>query len=72
MTAQPHNFSAAQWKSMAAALGVNVVVTADAFGRTDVRLDREAMIAFRDGAAALGFPDIAAVFAQALGPGGAR
>ncbi|MEU2402785.1 hypothetical protein ABZ609_00365 [Streptomyces rubiginosohelvolus] len=72
MTTQPHNFSAAQWKSMAATLGVNVVVTTDPFGRTDVRLDREAMTAFRDGAAALGFPDIAAVFARALGPEGAR
>ncbi|MFF9688961.1 hypothetical protein [Streptomyces sp. NPDC014623] len=66
MSEQLDNFSAAQWKSMAANLGVDLQVTTDAFGRPDIRLDRKAMTAFRDGALARGFPDIAAVFSQAL------
>ncbi|MFD5874042.1 hypothetical protein [Streptomyces sp. NPDC060322] len=60
------NFSAAQWKSMATNLGVDLQVTTDAFGRPDIRLDRKAMTAFRDDALAHGFPDIAAVFSKAL------
>ncbi|WP_033894388.1 hypothetical protein [Streptomyces anulatus] len=70
MNEQLDSFSAAQWKSMATALGVDLQVTTDAFGRTDVRLDRTAMTAFRDGARAHGFPDIAAVFDQPLNSGG--
>ncbi|MGW0933632.1 hypothetical protein [Streptomyces sp. NPDC002666] len=69
---QPDDFSAAQWKSMATAFGVDLQVSTDAFGRTEVRLDRAAMAAFRDGARAHGFPDIAAVFDQALNFGGGQ
>lgn len=61
------NFSVAEWKRMAYILGLDIEITTDAFGRPDVRLDREAMRGFRDAALANGFADIAAVFSKALG-----
>lgn len=63
---QPDQFSVEEWKRVAAALGVDVEITTDTFGRPDVRLDRKAMRAFRDAALAHGFADIAAVFSKAL------
>jgi hypothetical protein len=66
MTTEPDDFDPASRLSMAAALGVEVETVTDTFGRVDVRLDREAMRAFRDAALAHGFADIAAVFSKAL------
>lgn len=72
MTTVTDDFDPASWLSMAAALGVEVETVTDTFGRTDVRLDREAMRAFRDAALAAGFADIAAVFSKAIGPAGRK
>lgn len=66
MTTETDDYDPASWLSMAAALGVEVETVTDTFGRVDVRLDREAMRAFRDAALAHGFTDIAAVFSRAL------
>lgn len=68
MTTAPDDFDPESWKRIAATLGVEVETVTDTFGRTDVRLDRTAMRAFRDAALANGFTDIAAVFSKALGP----
>lgn len=59
-------FSPEQWLRMATTLGVEVETVTDTFGRTDVRLDRTAMRAFRDAALAHGFADIAGVLSKAL------
>lgn len=61
-------FDPAEWLEIADALGVEVETVTDTFGRTDVRLDRTAMRAFRDAALAHGFADIAGVFSRALKP----
>lgn len=69
MTSMTDDFDPESWLSMAAALGVEVETVTDTFGRTDVRLDRTAMRAFRDAALAHGFTDIASVFSKALNSG---
>lgn len=66
MTTATDDYDPASWLSMAAALGVEVETVTDTFGRTDVRLDRNAMRAFRDAALAQGFADIAGVFSKCL------
>lgn len=68
MTTPTDNYDPAEWLSIAQHLGVEVETVTDAFGRTDVRLDRTAMRAFRDAALTHGFTDIAAVFSSAIKP----
>ncbi|MCX4778126.1 hypothetical protein [Streptomyces sp. NBC_01264] len=71
MTTEPI-FSVAAWKAMAATLGIPVTTTTDAFGRTDVLINRAGMERFRDAALAVGHTDIAAIFTRCLEQGGQR
>lgn len=46
-------------RSICTRLGIETPVVTDAFGRTDVLLDRAAMEKIRDTARATGFPELA-------------
>lgn len=70
MTTEPE-FSPAQWKAVCAAAGVDVETVTDAFGRTDVRIDRPGMERLRDFAQSLGQTEVADFFARGL-TGGQR
>lgn len=62
------DFNPADFLAFAAALGIKTEVFTDAFGRTDVRIDRDGMEKIRDAAQAHGFPDIAARIGRELAP----
>ncbi|WP_282790855.1 hypothetical protein [Streptomyces sp. CC224B] len=65
-------FSNERWKYICAAAGVNVETVTDAFGRTDIRIDRPGMERLRDFAQSLGQTDVADFFARCLNAGGQR
>lgn len=57
-------------RGICAQLGVETPVVTDAFGRTDVLIDRAAMEKIRDTARAAGFPELADGIDQMLTTGG--
>jgi hypothetical protein len=71
MSTEPE-FSVASWKAVCAALDVPVTTVTDAFGRTDVRIDRAGMERLRDAAVAVGHHDVAEIFNRCLNAGGTR
>lgn len=54
------DFDAAGFKSVCALLGIETTTVRDAFGRTQVLIDRAGMEQLRDAAEAHGFGDLAA------------
>ncbi|MCY0943564.1 hypothetical protein [Streptomyces antarcticus] len=71
MTSSPP-FSAALFKSITAALGVETRPTTDAFGRPDFTINRAGMEQLRDGARAVGENDFADRIQQMLDAGGRK
>lgn len=69
MSTEPE-FSVASWKAVCASLDIPVTTVTDAFGRTDVRIDRPGMERLRDAARAVGHDDVADIFERCLNRGG--
>lgn len=65
-------FSPASWKAVCAQLNIPTTTTTDAFGRTDLRIDRAGMERLRDAATAAGQTDVAEIFTRCLAVGGDR
>ncbi|MGW0312060.1 hypothetical protein [Streptomyces flavidovirens] len=65
-------FSPASWKAMCAALDIPVDTDTDAFGRTDIRINRAGMERLRDAAIANGHTEVAEIFTRCLAVGGQR
>ena len=59
-------FNPAQFKAFAANLGIETRTVTDAFGRTDITIDRAGLECIRDAARAHGFNDIANTVEQLL------
>lgn len=71
MSTEPE-FSVASWKAVCAALNVPVTTVTDAFGRTDVHIDRAGMERIRDAARAIGYHHVANIVDRCLDAGGTR
>lgn len=63
-------FSPANWKALCAQLGIEVTTVTDAFGRTDIRIDRPGMERIRDSALLVGELELAEFFDHCLNAGG--
>ncbi|MEU5976313.1 hypothetical protein [Streptomyces sp. NPDC047315] len=65
----PETFNA-RFKGICAALDIPTTTVTDAFGRTDVLINRDGMQRLRDAADATGFPEIAEALKRLLEAGG--